>query len=55
MSSLGLYLDQLPRAGGVLVCSKEYKKEILYPILVSVARRYGQGGTALAFALQNPI
>ena len=32
----------MPRAG-VLACSKEYKKEILYPILVSVARRYGQG------------
>ena len=32
----------MPRAG-VLAFSKEYKKEILYPILVSVARRYGQG------------
>ena len=26
-----------------LFCSIEYKKEILYPVLSSVARRYGQG------------
>ena len=26
----------------LFVCSKEYKKDVLYPVLVSVARRYGQ-------------